>query len=240
LVHGLAVTERCWHDTGTGTGLLSSLEEHPHFTAVPIRYNTGLPVATNGAQLASLLERIHSDWPQPVESIALVGHSMGGLVIRSACTTAQRAGHRWVEDVDDVVAIGSPHKGASLEKLVHVAAGGLNLAPQTQPLADFLNGRSRGIKDLRSGSIRSAANTGPDLGSKPSGIRYHFIAGVITSDPANPIGAAVGDLMVRPVSGATAPSLEPTNVVVLGGVNHFDLPHEPAVIDRVLGWLDTY
>ena len=64
------------------------------------------------------------------------------------------------------------------------------------------------------------------------------MAGVITADPAHPFGAVVGDLMVRPASGTRVAGLDPANVAVLGGVHHFDLLHEPAVVDRVMGWLE--
>lgn len=237
LVHGLTKTERCWNDTDARPGLIRSVEEHPALTPVAIRYNTGRAVAANGTQLASLLEEVHADWPQPVQSIALVGHSMGGLVIRGACAAALNAGHRWIGDVSDVITIGSPHGGAPLEKFVNAAAWGLNVAPQTRPLADFLNTRSQGIKDLRAGSFAHASEEELMEADQPDHVRHHFIAGVITSNPTHPIGGMVGDLMVRPASSTRAPRLEPTTVVVLGGVSHFDLLHEPAVIDQVMEWL---
>ncbi len=237
LVHGLVMTERSWDGTDGNPGLIRSLEDSPVLTPVAVRYNTGLAVAANGARLASLLEELHARWPQPVQSIALVGHSMGGLVIRSACAAAVHAGHGWIDDVSDVVAIGAPHRGAPLEKFVDVAARGLRVAPQTRPLADFLETRSQGIKDLRAGTIGHLPGIASSDGAQPSHVRHHFVAGVITSDPAHPVGAVVGDLMVRPASSTSAPTLEPTNVAVLGGVSHFDLLHEPAVIDHVMGWL---
>lgn len=237
LVHGLTKTERCWNGTDTRPGLISPVEGHPALTPLAIRYNTGRAVAANGTHLASLLEEVHAAWPQPVQSIALVGHSMGGLVIRSACAAARQAGHRWIGDVSDVITIGSPHRGAPLEKFVNAAAWGLNVAPQTRPLADFLNTRSQGIKDLRVGSIGYPSYEKPREANQADQVRYHFIAGVITSNPTHPVGGVVGDLMVRPASSTRAPSLEPTNVVVLGGVSHFDLLHEHAVIDQVMDWL---
>ncbi|MEN8114565.1 MAG: hypothetical protein ABFS21_09265, partial [Actinomycetota bacterium] len=85
LVHGLVETERCWRGTEPEPGLAQALESHSALTPVSIRYNSGLRVSDNGSQLALLLEDVHSAWPVPVESIALVGHSMGGLIARSAC-----------------------------------------------------------------------------------------------------------------------------------------------------------
>jgi pimeloyl-ACP methyl ester carboxylesterase len=237
LVHGLVKTERCWHGTDTKPGLMRALEDDPALTPVAVRYNTGHSVGTNGARLASLLEAVHARWPQPVRSVALVGHSMGGLVIRSACAAAGQAGHSWIGDVSDVVTIGSPHRGAPLEKLVNAAAWALRVTPQTRALADFLDARSQGIKDLRHGRIGYALDEEPEGNARLPHVEHHFIAGVITSNPAHPVGAVVGDLMVRPASSTRAPRLEPANVAILGGVSHFDLLHEPAVIDQVMAWL---
>ena len=247
LVHGLGETERCWRGTESDHGLAQALEDHPDLTPLLIRYNTGLRVSRNGSRLASLLEAVHSDWPVPVQSIALVGNSMGGLVTRSACVAGRAAGHRWVDDLVDVVTLGSPHRGAALEKLTNVVAWGLKAAPETQPLAAFLNTRSVGIKDLRFGAIVESDWRGRDpdallfntVGDHPlpPDVNHHFVAGAVTTDPTNPWGVLVGDLVVRVASGTGAPRSDPTNVVVLGGVRHGDLARQPAVIGRVMDWL---
>jgi hypothetical protein len=70
-----------------------------------------------------------------------------------------------------------------------------------------------------------------------SKVSHHFVAGVVTSDPSHPLAAIVGDLMVRAASSTTTQQLSPLDVVVLGGVTHSGLLHDPAVIDHVLGWL---
>jgi hypothetical protein len=247
MVHGLVETERVWWDQGGEPGLARRIEQHPDLTAVAVRYNTGLRVSDNGARLAALLEHACAGWPVPVRSIALVGHSMGGLVVRSACHAAATAGHGWIDRVSDVVTIGTPHRGAPLEKLTNVAAWALSIAPETRPLAELLNGRSGGIKDLRFGGLIESdwAGADPDallrntVGDHrlPAGIDHHFVAGVVTDDPRHPLSIAVGDLWVRPSSGTGAPHLAPTNVMTIGGVHHFDLLREPAVIDQVLQWL---
>ncbi len=247
LVHGLTDTERCWIGPGVQPGLAETLEAHLELSPVAIRYNTGLRVSDNGAQLAALLEDLVAQWPVEVESIALVGHSMGGLVCRSACATAESTGLRWIEHLEDVVALGSPHRGAPLEKLVNILGWGLGIAPETRPLADFLNGRSSGIKDLRFGAIVEDdwAGLDPDAllrdtvgdHSLPAGVGHHFVAGVVTADPQHPVGVAMGDLLVRAASGTGSQRLEPTNVEVVGSTRHSDLRNNPAVIDHVMGWL---
>ena len=247
LVHGLTKTETCWRGTEGQRGLIERLYEHPALTPVSIRYNTGLRISDNGIQLATLLEELRANWPVPVRSIALVGHSMGGLVVRSACLEARTAGHSWIDDVNDVVALASPHRGAPLEKFVNVVAWCLGVAPETRPLADFLNRRSVGIKDLRFGAIVEddwkgidpdalLRNSVGDHALAPD-IDHHFVAAVITSDPAHPAGIAMGDLMVRTGGGTGEQRLEPTNVAVLGGVSHFDLLHDPRVIDSAMAWI---
>ncbi len=225
LAHGLVETERRWMGNDPDSGVLAALSAHPGLTPITVRYNSGLAVTANGERLAGMLDELQRNWPVPVTSIALVGHSMGGLVVRSACAAAKRAEHPWLDRVEDIVTIGSPIRGTPVERIVEGLAQGLSVAPQTRPLADFIDTRSQGIKDLRWGEPRSEDldATGSEL---PSAIKHHFVAGVVTSDPAHPVGAAIGDLIVRPTSGAGAPEVDSSNVVLVGGVNHFDLPND--------------
>ncbi|MDJ0497876.1 MAG: hypothetical protein QNJ89_08605, partial [Acidimicrobiia bacterium] len=91
----------------------------------------------------------------------------------------------------------------------------------------------QGIKDLRWGEpgFEDAHTNATEL---PRAIKHHFVAGVVTSDPAHPVGGAIGDLMVRPGSGAGAPEVDGSNVVLVGGVNHFDLPNDPRVVEHLM------
>lgn len=228
LVHGLMETERRWQ-ADERPGLMDALSELPDVTLLTVRYNTGLPVAVNGAHLAGRLEELCAGRPIPVASIALVGHSMGGLVVRAACAAAANQGHGWVESVTDLITIGSPHGGAPLGRWASILARGLRVAAVTEPLAAFIDGRSRGIRDLEVDTSRTL--------DVPGHVRQHFVAGVVTADPSHPVGALVGDLMVRPASGTGGAHVEPTTAVVLGGVHHFDLLHDEAVIGQVLEWV---
>lgn len=247
LVHGLVNTERVWRGTAADQGLVDKLEEHPALTPVSLRYNSGQKVSTNGALLSSLLDQLHRDWPVPVESLALVGHSMGGLVVRSACKIAETNDAAWLADVANVVTLGSPHLGAPLEKLANAVAWGLNVARETRPLADFLNNRSSGIKDLRFGAVTDAdwGDADPDAllvntvsdDPLPANIDHHFVAGVVTTNRTHPVGVVMGDLMVRTDSATGKQRLDPTNVVVIGKVRHSDLASEAAVIDQVMDWV---
>ena len=247
LVHGLLETERCWFGSDAVPGLAQVLEHHTDVTPVFVRYNSGLRVSDNGSMLASLLEAVHAAWPVPVQSVALVGHSMGGLVVRSACEAGLASRSRWVDDVSDVVTVAAPHEGSPLEKLANLVAWSLDMVPETRPLAEFVMCRSAGIKDLRFGTINEHdwKGTDPDaLGCNPvgdhplpPGIRHHFVAGVVTADPFHPVGVVAGDLVVRADSGIGGRGTDPTNAVVFGGKHHFGLLSDAAVIETVAGWL---
>ena len=88
------------HRERTGTTYAEMLAERG-WTPVMLRANTGLPLRENGAALTALLQRLVEAWPVQVTRIALVGHSLGGLVMRAAGAVASeveepwsRAGHR--------------------------------------------------------------------------------------------------------------------------------------------------
>jgi hypothetical protein len=148
------------------------------------------------------------------------------------------------------VTLGTPHLGAPLEKGVNVASWTLSLAPESRPLGEFLDHRSDGIKDLRFGAIREDDwdDTDPDAlltdlvadVPLPGSVEQHFVAGVVTTEPTHPIGALVGDLIVRVGSGigrGRRRHVAATNVRILGGRHHVDLAGDPAVHEQVRAWL---
>ena len=65
------------------------LRDDLDYSPLYLRYNTGRHISTNGQQFAQMLQALCDAWPIPVESVSLLGHSMGGLIIRSACWYAQ-------------------------------------------------------------------------------------------------------------------------------------------------------
>src|SRR5947209_782653 len=100
-VHGLMGTEFPWswwaaENGGTyGTRLTRDLA----LTPVYVRYNTGRHISENGRSLAELLEALVGGWPVRVDEVALIGHSMGGLVSRSACYQGAELAHAWTRQV---------------------------------------------------------------------------------------------------------------------------------------------
>jgi pimeloyl-ACP methyl ester carboxylesterase len=225
-VHGLGCTEREWSFRATdGESYGTRLARDLGITSLYLRYNTGRPILANGRELAALLAALVRAFPTPVAELALVGHSMGGLVVTSAAHHGAEAGAAWVPLLRHVVCIGSPHLGAPLEKGVHLLAELLRSfeAPGAQVPARILDGRSSGIRDLRHGCDVPFVD----------GARYAFIASSVTRDPGHPLGRLVGDLMVRLPSAAGRFRLGR----VLGGINHVELSNHPEVYAALRDWL---
>ena len=155
-VHGWCLTEQSWSrrpvEAEDGRSYGERLRDDLGYSPVFLRYNTGLHVSVNGRTLADILELLHDQWPVPITELVLVGHSMGGLVARSACHYGAELQHGWADAVSRVVCLGSPHLGADLEKGVNIASWALARLPETRAIATFLNARSDGVKDLRFGA----------------------------------------------------------------------------------------
>jgi pimeloyl-ACP methyl ester carboxylesterase len=151
-LHGLMETEWAW-ELGSRESYGARLARDLGATPVFVRYNTGRHISDNGRSLADLLAALEAHWPVEVEELSLVGHSMGGLICRSAAHQAAAAGATWPRRVRHVVSLGSPHIGGPLEQGVHYLSAGLARFPETAPVARFLRRRSAGIRDLRHGSL---------------------------------------------------------------------------------------
>ena len=250
-VHGLMETEHAWR-LGGGPTYGARLERELGCSALDVRYNSGRHISHNGRSLAGLLERVVAEWPVAVEQVALVGHSMGGLVARSACCQASELGHDWVGRVRHVVSLGTPHMGAPMAQGVHYAAHALHAVPETRPFARFLRRRSAGIRDLRHGSLvdRDWDGCDPDalraaaIAEVPllEGAAHFFVAATITRDERHPLARLIGDALVLGPSAAgrgrtrTIPFRAEDGLHV-GGAHHLALLNHPAVYERLREWL---
>ncbi len=253
-VHGLCETDELWWMFGDSENHYGArLQRELGFTPLYVRYNTGLRVSENGQRLTQALAQIVDGWPQAVDEIVLIGHSMGGLVLRSACHYGEQAGDSWVGHVHHVFCLASPHLGAPLEKAANVAGWALARVPETRPLARVLNGRSGGIKDLRFGYLVAEdwqdqdpdallENNRHQIPFLPSA-SYYYIGATLSSSPRHPLGYLVGDLLVRFPSasgqGGAGQSIpfQMDNGHHAGGLNHFNVLNDPDVYDQIHGWL---
>jgi pimeloyl-ACP methyl ester carboxylesterase len=254
-LHGLMETEFSWQwgaptpgDT-YGARLASELGCTPLY----LRYNSGLHVSENGLSVASLLDELVQAWPVDVQEIALVGHSMGGLVARSACYQGAEEGRQWVDRVRHVVSLGTPHMGAPLEQGVHVASAALQLLPETRMFGSFLRRRSAGIRDLRHGSLvdEDWRDRDPDALRAAAckevplleGATHCFVTATLTRSPNHPVGRLLGDILVLVPSGsgrarARRIPFEAERGHHVSPAHHFALLNHPEVYERLRGWLE--
>jgi pimeloyl-ACP methyl ester carboxylesterase len=111
-VPGLMSSDAVWRfPRHVGMTYGSRLAADRNVTSVFLRYNSGRHVSVNGRQLALLLDGLVAAWPVEVDELSLVGHSMGGLVVRSACYYGALNGCSWVEKVRRVFLLGAPMSG---------------------------------------------------------------------------------------------------------------------------------
>jgi pimeloyl-ACP methyl ester carboxylesterase len=258
-VHGLCETDVSWRfAAATHYGDLRSthgsrLRADHGLTPVVLRYNTGRHICDNGDDLASLLDDLVAAWPVPVERLTLIGHSMGGLVIRAACHAAGEPGAPWVPLVRRIVYLGSPHLGAPLEVAVTAAGVALRKIPETRPLGDALASRSVGIKDLRFGDIRAAdwAEVADPDAWRAEPVECtplletaeHFYVGATIGRRNDTVAARViGDALVPWASASGTGrrrrlALDVDRGRHLPGLHHFDLLNHPRVYAVLRDWL---
>lgn len=241
LVHGLGENDDSW-DLGAarrGRTYETALDAQTRATTVRLRYNTGRHVSDNGAELSNLLTKLVEGWPVPVARLHLVGHSMGGLVIRAATSYGVVRRAPWTPRVATVVCLGTPHLGAPLERGVQVGARLLGLVPETLPFATVLGARSVGIVDLRHGYVSPAEWEGRDLTAYWGDGRiavaplpratYHFVA-------------ATTDLLVLGRSATGRPPAGDPVVAHAQGTRvpggHLGLLNHPRVADSLVAWVN--
>ncbi len=259
LLHGLGESERSWHrrERTHGRTLPASygtlLERDLGLTPVVLRCNTGRHISENGEELAGLLGDLLAAWPTRVRSLSLVGHSMGGMIVRSALHHAQRGEADWVSRVEHVVSLGSPYLGAPLERATNRVTWALAKVPETAPIARLVNARAAGVKDLRYGALLREDWEGADpdaLGRDTAGDVHHLtsaehycVSATLGARERHPLGRLLGDVLVPPASAtgsgrsARRTPLAFDDAAHFPGLSHFDLLNHPAVYARLQRWL---
>jgi pimeloyl-ACP methyl ester carboxylesterase len=250
LLHGLCMNDLQWQRAGHDHG--EALARELGYTPVYLHYNSGLSVSTNGRVFAQLMERLFDAWPVPIERLVMLGHSMGGLVARSALhhgALIQRGGLRWPARVHDLVCLGTPHQGAPLEQAGHGVDVLLSAAPYAAPLARLSKLRSAGINDMRLGNIVSgrAGDDGTHPSepvSLPETPRCFAIAANLGPAAGSLKGKVLGDGLV-PVASALGKHHEPNRRLnfaadrqaVVHDTGHLDLLSNAEVFGLLRQWL---
>ena len=248
-IHGLCMSDGQWTHKGHNHG--RALAEKHGYTALQLRYNSGRHISENGRDLAELLDVLMQEWPVPVRSIRLLGHSMGGLVARSAVHQAEAAGFSWRRRLQAMAFLGTPHHGAPMERHGHTLNTLAAVSPYTAPLARLGWLRSAGITDLRHANLQREDWDGrdrfadddrlPDVIPLPDDVRCIAVAATLGAQPGELRDRMLGDGLV-PLSSALGRHHEPLRCLRLEhdcsllrtGLNHWDLLDDAQVCEFLL------
>ncbi len=252
LVHGLCMNDLQWQRKGHSHG--DALGKALGMTPLYLHYNTGLHVSQNGEMFSQAMQTLIEQWPVPVEELVVIGHSMGGLVARSACHHAEVAGLNWLVALRRLVCLGTPHHGAPLERGGQLIDSLLGKSPYLAPFARLGKGRSAGISDLRFGNVQQAdwsAHRKHDQkvdGRLPTplplGVQTYLVAAVQAQRVDDARNAWIGDGLVPRASAlgeheSAAMSLvvPDSHKLVVTNSNHWDLLNHAEVYQQLLAWL---
>jgi pimeloyl-ACP methyl ester carboxylesterase len=250
LVHGLCMNDLQWQHR-------SSPNSHDHgamlakefgFEAIYLHYNTGRHIHENGFDFAALLEKTLQDWPVPIQQLVIVGHSMGGLITRSACHHAIQSKQAWIKHLCQLITLGSPHAGAPLERAGRGVDYLLGISPYTAPFARLGLVRSAGIQDLRDGAVTPSS----EKPLWPRHVKLYTLACTKQKAPdqkldlAAPLKRLLGDGLV-PIKSALAQDCKPalglplkipaTRQAIVYETDHFQMLGSQEVAKHLRRWL---
>lgn len=252
MVHGLCMNDLQWRDAAHDQGAV--LADALGATRVAARYNTGRRIAANGRDLAATLQALVDAWPVPPERLVLVGHSMGGLVLRAALHHAAGAAHTWPRRRVDLVTLGTPHHGAALSRIGNLVDARLGAFRVTAPLLRLSQVRSEGMTDLRFGIVRPEDDAparrfavGRDHRTPtplPDGVTAYLVAATLGDGTGGRRDRTVGDGLVQ-LASALGDHPDPRHDLgvpaarraVFPGVSHFGMLWSPAVTAQLVRWL---
>lgn len=248
-IHGLCMCDRQWTRKGHDHG--QALADRHGYTALQLRYNSGRHISENGQELAELLDVLVQEWPVPVRSIRLLGHSMGGLVARSAVHHAESQQFAWRRHLRAMAFLGTPHHGAPMEQRGHALNTLAAVSPYTAPLSRLGWLRSAGITDLRHANLRREDWDGrdrfadddalPEVIPLPDDVRCIAVAATLGEAEGSLKDRLLGDGLV-PLASALGQHDEPLRCLRLErdrslrrtGLNHWDLLSDTDVSEFLL------
>ncbi len=252
LVHGLCMNDLQWRRNAHDHG--AALAADGGYTPVYLHYNSGVHISSNGRAFAELIENLLPAWPAPVQDLVIIGHSMGGLVSRSACHYAQEAGHDWLRHLRKMIFLGTPHQGAPLERAGNWVDVILGKSPYTAAFARLGKIRSAGITDLRHGSVLDAdwidrdrfarGQRKPACVPLPQGVQCYAIAASMAAKSSALRERILGDGLV-PLPSALGQHDNPQRCLAIPKtrqwvgyrMNHLDLLDREEVYAKLRQWL---
>jgi hypothetical protein len=259
LAHGLMATEHRFRfrdpEDATATVDYGTLmARRAGVTPLYLRYNSGRHISENGRELARLLQRLFDAWPEPLVELNLLGHSLGGLVIRSATHYGAGEDLEWTCVTRRIFLLGTPHAGSPLEKAGNVLTSALGAVPFVRALAEVGNRRSAGIKDLRFAALvdEDWNDRHPDALTLPrrtdvpllAGARHYVSVATLGSDPDHPVSKILGDVLVTQFSAhghvmlGRSHRFPDSHVRVFPSTSHLRLAACPIVFEQLVQWWD--
>jgi len=251
LVHGSSQNDLQWNRDGHDHG--AALARDFGYTPIYLHYNSGLHISTNGRELAALLERLVLAWPAPVEEMNILGHSMGGLVARSACFAAEVENLSWRRKLRRLVCLGSPHHGSPLEQAGSWLDALLGVSAYSTPIQRLARIRSAGVTDMRHGNVLDEHWVGRDRFEPFSDTRRNLtlpdavdcyaiaattakaLAPKLPGDGLVPVDSALGRHKRRDLTLAFPDSHQ----WIVFGTGHLDLLSKPDVYDKLRQWFGS-
>lgn len=250
LVHGLCMNDLQWRSAEHDHG--EAIARALGYTPLYLHYNTGRHISSNGREFALMLDELMAAWPVPVTDVALLCHSMGGLVARSAIDVGFHERQAWTTVPLRVVFLGTPHHGAPLERAGSWADQLIGISPYSAPFVRLGQLRSAGIQDLRHGNVHDRdwqhGNTRHDARTPmplPTSVRAYAIAATtqrarkdgdearLRGDGLVPVASALGDH----ADPALALRIAARRRWIAYGVNHLQLLGNVAVYQKIEEWL---
>jgi pimeloyl-ACP methyl ester carboxylesterase len=252
LLHGLCLNDRHWHRDGHDHG--AALARDLGYTPLYLHYNTGLHISANGRAFADLLQMLVAEWPVALEELVMIGHSMGGLVSRSACYYGASNGHDWLRHLRKLIFLGTPHHGAPMERAgqwLHLA---LDKSRYTAAFTHLGRIRSAGITDLRYGNLLDGdwqdrdrfKNVGDTRQAipLPEGVHSFAIAASTGNRASDLRDRLLGDGLV-PVYSALGEHKDPRRSLAIPvshqrvgrTMSHFDLLSRQDVYEQIRLWV---
>lgn len=251
MVHGSCMNDLQWNRQGHDYG--AALARDLGFMPLYVHYNTGLHISENGKKLSRLIETIIDQSSQPIK-LFIIAHSMGGLVSRSACYYGKKSGDTWLNHLQKLVFLGTPHHGAPLAKISSWIDNILEICPYSAPFSRLGKIRSCGLTDLRYGNVvdedwknHNRFDFSGDIRIPvplPEGVQCYTIA-ASTGKKSSKLGDDfVGDSLVTLTSAlgyhknAELKLLFPeTHQMIYRNMNHMDLLYHPEIYETIKMWL---
>ncbi len=252
MLHGLCMNDLQWSRKGHNHA--AALACDLGYTPVYLHYNSGRHISENGREFADLMASLTAAWPVPIEEITLIGHSMGGLVARSALHYGKGAGQAWMHHVNHIVFLNSPHHGAPLERGGNLLNAVVGITPYTRPFVRLGNIRSAGITDLRYGNIIDEDWIGRDRFDQSGDLRRpvplpktaacyavaatfgkksHDMQSLLMADGLVPINSALG----RHKNPALCLCFPDHHTWIGYEMSHLDVLHHPDAYAAIQKWL---